>query len=389
LKSALALTAMSLSSLPKRLGTASVVVLAIAGVVAVLVAVLGMSTGIARSIAGTGRNDRAMVLRAGAGRELPSLITRTEATTIIAAAGVQRSADGKPIASAEALTLVELRLADGTPTNVPLRGVSRTEVLRPEIKIIEGRMFRPGVRELIVGSAARSQFPNLHVGGSITSREAQWEIVGTFASDGTLHDSELLCDAESLLAAYQRQVFQSVLVQLTSASALPQFKAALSADPTLQVDVFSESAYYAKLAKPLSDAFSIVAYIVGGIMAAGAVFAALSSVYAAVSQRAREIATLRAIGFGVVAVVTAVMLETLLLAVIGGSFGAILCRFGLGGRSLSTTGGGIVQLTYEMAVTWSVIGIGLGWACSIGLLAGLFPALREARRPITAGLRAI
>jgi len=389
LKSVGALTAMSFASLPRRLGTASVVVLGIGGVVAVLIAVLAMGTGIDKSIAGSGRDDRALVLRAGAGLELLSLLNRPQVTSIVDAPGIKRDQQSRPIASAEALALVELRLADGTPVNVPLRGVSRTEVLRPEITISAGRMFRPGVPEIIVGEAAQSQFRNLRVGARLKTREATWEVVGAFASSGNLRDSELLTDAGMVMSAYQRKTYQSVLVQLQSASAFAKFGAALAADPSLQVDVMRESAYYASLARPLSNSFRRLAYLVGGIMAAGALFATLSCVHAAVSSRAREIATLRALGFGAPSVVCAVILETLLLALMGGGIGVALCWLGFSGKTLSTSGGGVVQLTYTMAVTsWPIL-IGLLWASAIGVLAGLLPAVHAARQPIPTGLRAI
>jgi putative ABC transport system permease protein len=389
LKSVSALTAMSFASLPRRLGTASVVVLGIAGVVAVLIAVLAMGTGIDRSIAGSGREDRALVLRAGAGLELLSLLNRPQVTAIVEAAGVKRDQQSRPIASAEALALVELRLADDTPVNVPLRGVSRTEALRPEITISAGRMFRPGVPEIIVGQAAQTQFRNLRVGARLTTREATWEVVGAFSSSGNLRDSELLTDADMVMSAYQRKTYQSVLVQLQSPAAFANFAAALSADPSLQVDVMRESGYYASLAQPLSNSFRRLAYLVGGIMAAGALFATLSCVHAAVSSRAREIATLRALGFGAPAVVCAVILETLLLALLGGGIGIGLCWLGFSGKTLSTSGGGLVQMTYTMAVSaWPIV-IGLLWAAAIGVLAGLLPAVHAARQPIPTGLRAI
>ena len=389
LKAAAALSLMSFASLPRRASTASVVVLGIAGVVAVLIAVLAMSTGITQSIAGSGRDDRAIVLRTGAGTELVSILTLAEATAIMDAAGVKRDVQGKPIASAEPLTLVELRLADGTPANVPLRGVSRTETLRPEITLASGRMFQPGVREVIIGQTAQSQFRNLRVGSRIESREASWEVVGTFVSSGTMHDSEVLADAATVMSSYKRRALQSVLVQLQSPAAFATFKAAVAEDPTLRVDVVQESSYYASVAKPITDPLRRLAYVVGGIMAAGAMFATLSCVYVAVSSRAREIATLRALGFGATAVVFAVVLETLLLALTGGGIGVAVSWLGFGGKTLNTSGGGLVQLTYTMAVTAGPIMVGLGWAGAIGLLAGLFPAVHAARQSIPTGLRAV
>jgi len=389
IKAIAALTGMSLASLPRRMGTAAVVVLGIGGVVAVLIAVLAMGTGIDRSIAGSGRDDRALVLRAGAGLELLSLLNRPQISAIVAAPGVRRDAQQRPIASPEALALLELELPDGTPVNVPLRGVNRTEALRPEIVLSAGRMFRSGVPEVIVGEAAQSQFRGLQIGSRISAREATWEVVGTFANSGNLRDSELLTDADMVMSAYQRKTYQSVLVQLQSGAEFPKFSAALAADPSLQVDVQRESSYYAALARPLSNSFRRLAYVVGGIMAAGALFATLSCVHAAVSSRAREIATLRALGFGATAVVCAVILETLLLALAGGVIGVALCWLGFSGKTLSTSGGGVVQLTYTMAVTsWLTI-LGLLWAAAIGVFAGLLPAVHAARQPIPTGLRAI
>jgi putative ABC transport system permease protein len=388
-----AVTAMNFKSLPHRVGTSIVIVIGIAGVVAVLISVLAMSTGMLETMEHSGRDDRAIVLRNGSASESGSALGRDAARLVQDAAGVKRDSAGKPIASAESLRLVNLfRKEDGAEVNVAMRGTGpQLATLRPEIKIIQGRMFRPAVTEIIVGKAAYAEFEGLNIGDQIKTRGATWTVVGVFASNGDAHESGLMTDAETLLAADQRGGFQSVTVMLESAAAFQEFKDALTSNPALAVEVSREREYYRRQSETIGRVIYVIAYVVGGIMAIGAIFSALNTMYSAVSARLREIATLRAIGFGPTAMVMSVLAEALLLALIGGAIGAAIAWLFFNGHQVSTSGGGaaVGHLIFELSVSPTLIATGILWAITIGLIGGLFPAVRAARLPVATALRAI
>ncbi|HET9448561.1 MAG TPA: ABC transporter permease [Steroidobacteraceae bacterium] len=388
-----AVTAMNFKSLPHRVGTSIVIVIGIAGVVAVLVSVLAMSTGMLETMENSGRDDRAIVLRNGSASESGSALGRDAARLVQDAAGVKRDSAGKPIASAESLRLVNLfRKEDGAEVNVAMRGVGpQLAVLRPEIKVTQGRMFRPAVTEIIVGKAAHAEFKGLNLGDQIKTRGATWTVVGVFESGGDAHESGLMTDAETLLSADQRGGFQSVTVMLESAAAFQKFKDTLTSNPALAVDVSREREYYRRQSETIGRVIYVIAYVVGGIMAIGAIFSALNTMYSAVSARLREIATLRAIGFGSTAMVMSVLAEALLLALIGGTIGAAIAWLFFNGHQVSTSGGGAAagHLIFELSVSPALIATGILWAISIGLIGGLFPAVRAARLPVATALRAI
>lgn len=386
-------TMMNLRSLPQRVGTSLVIVIGIAGVVAVLVSVLAMSTGMIKTMKNSGRDDRAIVLRNGSASEAGSVIPRDSARLIMDEAGVKLDTDGKPIASAESMRLLNLfKQEDGAEVNVMIRGVGpKMLTLRPEVKIIEGRMFRPAVNEIIVGKSARSQFKGLAIGDKVTTRGATWTVVGVFTSGGDSHESSLFAAAETLNSADRRGGFQSVTVMLDSPAAFQKFKDSLTSNPALAVDVSREREYYERQSETIGKVISYIAYIVGGIMAVGAIFGALNTMYSAVSARLREIATLRAMGFGSTAMVMSVLAEALVLAFIGGAIGALLAWLFFNGHVVSTSGGGAAagHLIFELTVSPQLIVIGIVWACAIGLIGGLFPAVRAARLPVATALRAV
>lgn len=386
-----AVTLMNLKSVPLRLGTSLVIVIGIAGVVGVLVSVLAMSTGMVKTMKNSGRDDRVVVLRNGSTSETGSVIARNAARLILDSAGVKRDAVGNPIGSAESLRLLSLYTrGDNTEVNVVLRGVGpQVAALRPEFKLIEGRMFKPAVNEVIVGRAAARLYKGVAIGEKIITRNATWTVVGVYSSGGDSHESEAMADTETLLSAEKRSGYQSVTVMLESPAAFQKFKDALTSNPALAVDVTSEREYFAQRSKSISRVISVVAYVVGGIMAIGAIFGALNTMYSAVSARLREIATLRAIGFGATAMVVSVLAEALLLAVIGGAIGAALAWLFFNGHSVSTGGAGTGQLIFELSVSPQLVIVGILWACAIGLLGGLFPAVRAARLPVATALRAV
>lgn len=391
LRQILALTGMNLRSVPQRLGTSCVIVVGIAGVVGVLLSLLAMVVGLRQTVAGTGRPDRAIVIREGSGSEIMSSLEREAARTIMDAPGVRRSPDGKPIASAETLTLVELPKKTGTGRmNAVLRGIGPAAfALRPEMKLVEGRLFRPAVHELIVGRQAQARFEGLKLGQRVNIPGGDWRVVGVFESAGDRHESELVTDSETMLSAFRRNYFSPVIVQLESPAALERFSSALTTDPTLVVDVERESDYYAEQSRAVSRVLSVIAYVIGGIMAIGAIFAALNAMYAAVSSRSVEIATLRAVGFRAGAVVASVLAEALLLALLGAAVGSAAAWLLFDDNIVSTNFGGIGQLAFPLTVNPAMIAVGVVWACVIGAVGGLFAAIRAARLPVAETLRAI
>lgn len=385
-----AVTMMNLRSLPQRASTSLVIVIGIAGVVAVLISVLAMSTGMVRTMENTGRTDRAIVLRNGSAAEASSALARDAARLIGDASGIKRDTDGKPIISAEAMRVLTVyKREDGAEVNIAIRGVgAKSNVLRPELKIVEGRMFEPALAELIVGQAANRQFRGLNVGDTVKTREANWKVVGLYTT-GDSHESELMTDVEALISVGRRGGYQSVTAQLESAGAFTAFKDSISSNPALSVDVSRERDYYAQQSKTMTRIITIVAYVVGGIMAIGALFSALNTMYSAVSARVREIATLRALGFGAAAMVMSVLAEAVVLATIGGAIGALLAWLFFNGYEVSTTTGVGGHLIFDLAVSPQLVVVGIVWACAIGLIGGLFPAIRAARLPVATALRAV
>lgn len=385
-----AVTLMNLQSIPSRLGTSLVIVVGIAGVVGVLISVLAMAIGFSAALSHTGRPDRAIVMRGGSTSELGSTIARDNTLTILDAPGVRKTADGKPVGSAEAIVIVDLpQKGSDSGVNVTLRGIGPEGLAtRPEIHLVAGRLFKPAVRELIVGTAAAAQFKGLELGSHIAFRDSDWTVVGQFESGGDAHESELIADAETVLSAYRRNLFQSVTVLLDDVAAFDDFKAALTTNPTLSVDVKRETDYYATLSATLRKILFFVAYVVGGIMAVGALFGALNTMYSAVSARAVEIATLRALGFGATPVVISVFVEALLLSLAGGVIGAALAWVFFNGNAANTLSGNFTQLVFHLTIGPPIMALGILWACAIGMIGSLFPAIRAARLPIAVVLRA-
>jgi putative ABC transport system permease protein len=385
-----AVTAMGLRSVPQRMASSSVVVIGIAGVVAVIVSVFGMNRSMSESVAAAGRDDRAIVLRAGATSELASTLLVDAVATIKDAPGIARGGDGRAAASAEFVTAINLlRKEDGNRAGVTVRGIEpEAAALRPEVEIVAGRSFTPGLRELIVGRGAAAEFRGLEIGDEVALRDSRWTVVGVFASARNVNESTLMADAATLLSAYQRTAVNSVTVGLASVGDLEAFKTALTTNPTLSVSVERESDYYRREGEESGEFFGLVTTVVGSIMALGALFAALNTMYSAVSSRARDIATLRAIGFGAGGVVASVLIESLLLALVGALLGAAI-SWALFNGNMVTLGGGVSSLVFEMRVTPALLGLGVLWACAVGFLGGLFPALRAARVPVATALRAV
>jgi putative ABC transport system permease protein len=382
------LTLLGLRSLRERRSSAGIIVVGIAGVVGVLVSVLAMAAGFQHTLAANGRDDRVIVLRAGSDTEIGSTLTRADLDGFANLGGIARDAAGKPVASYDVVTVVNLPHADSADgRNVTLRGVSPSfAAVRPEMRVVEGRMFRPAVRELIVGTDAAEQFGAMVVGHVLHLRNADWTVVGRFTTGGDVHESELIADADTVAAAIGRPGYSSGVLRLAPGVAPDALHVAAAAQ-NLKVDVHRESDYLRAQSGGMATALNVVGRLVGVIMAIGAMFAALNSMYAAVADRRREIATLRTIGFNPGAVLTAVMVEALLLSIVGGAIGAGIAWLAFDGHRVSTMGGNFSQVVFPLEVNGALLLTGLTWACFIGLIGGFFPALHAARQNITDGLR--
>ena len=375
-------TRIGIAGLPQHWGASLVIVVGIAGVVGVLVAMLAMGEGFKATLASTGSTGSAILLRAGSQAETNSVIRRDQVPLLATLPGIARGTDGRPLASPELSQVVNLpTMAEGTDANVQFRGVGPAGwMIRPQLEIVQGRRFTPGMREIVVGTGTHQQFRGLEVGNQLKLANQLWTVVGRFKS-GDSHDSELWADADVLGPAYQRSAFQSVTVKLDGKDGLARLKAALAADPRLKLDIETTR-------EGLTRLIRILGTVIGGIMAIGAVFGALNTMYAAVAGRAREIATLRALGFRGLPVVAAVMLETMLLALLGGLLGAALAWLLFNGYTVSTLGQNFSQVVFQFRVSPELLWTGLKWALGIGLVGGLFPALRAARVPVSEALRA-
>lgn len=389
LKQFRAVLAVMLGGLGGRMESSVVTIIGIAGVVGVLVAILAMGQGFQRTLMATGRSDRAIVVSKGAVYEGSSSLTRDAALRIASSAGVRKNAQGTPIASMETLSQIRLAGNDGALRALSLRGVgTAAHDLRPEIRIIQGRMFEPGLRELIAGRSLQSQFQGLRVGDKIMLQTGPWSIVGIFAAQGGgAHESELFGDAETLRSANHRTNFQSVTVQLDGPSSYAGFAAALENDASLAVEVHREDQFYAAQSRTITRVYTSIGYFIGIVMAVGAAFSALNTMYAAVAAQSGLIATLRAVGFGAGAILGAVFSEALLLALIGALLGVGLAAFLFNGRDLGIAPGAQAQLFYAVRITPQLALQAVLFAGAIGLCGGLFPAIHAARMAVADALR--
>ena len=390
MKQVLAISALGVRTIPQRLGSSAVAVIGIAGVVVVLVSVLSIAEGFRTVLQGTGAPDRAIVMRSGSDSEMTSVLRGPDTALIEQAPGVVRD-DQRPIASAELFVIVDLpKKSTGTPANVPLRGIDQeaTEVRR-EFKLTEGKMFQFGTNEVVVGRAASRQFSGLDVGAEIRSGRMTWKVVGAFETGGSVSETEIWCDARVLQGAYQRgDSYQTVLARLESPSAFNTFKDALSADPRLSVDVQRENEYYASQSTALTSLIRIVGFGIAGLMSLGAIFTAILTMYTAVATRAREIATLRALGFSAPAIIVSVIGESLTLGLIGGVIGGAAAYLAFNGYQTSTMNfQTFSQVAFAFRVTPSLLIMGIVGSLAIGFIGGLFPAFRAARLPIPSALR--
>ncbi|MBP9142982.1 MAG: ABC transporter permease [Thermoanaerobaculia bacterium] len=383
-------TALNLRTIGERRGASLATVFGVAGVVAVFVGVLSIGEGFRATMSSGGREDVAMIMRSGNDSEMMSGLGREDTDIVKQAPGVARDAQG-PIASAELFVVINVpKRSTGTDANVPLRGVQAKALeVRGTLKIVEGRMFEPGRNEVIVGRAAQREFRGLDLGTTNRWGQNDWTVVGIFEDGGSVVESEIWSDAAVLQPAYNRgNFFQSVRAKLTSKSEFQTFKDAITTDPRLDVQVDTERDYFAGQSKGLTAIITGLGTIIAVLMGFGAVFGALNTMYSAVSARTREIATLRAIGFRSAPVVVSVLAESLVLSLVGGILGAIAAYFGFDGFQAATLNWqSFSQVAFKFAVTPKLLLIGISYAMVMGLIGGLFPAIRAARLPVTAALR--
>ncbi len=390
LRQTVSVTWMNLQTLRERLASAAVAIAGLAGVVAVLVAVLSISEGFRAALELSGAEDIAMVMRGGSTDELSSGVDQDGTRVIGDAPGVARDAAG-PMISPELYVIVNVPMrTTGTPANVPFRGVGpRAREFRDNFRITAGRNFTPGMNELIVGRGAARQFAGLDVGDDIKFGNTTWAVVGHFEDQGSVSESEIWTDVTVLQNAYKRgNTYQSVRAKLESPAALQTLKDALSSDPRVNVNARTERDFYAEQSKIMRDLVTTIGTAIALLMGAGAIFAALNTMYSAVAARTREIATLRALGFGAVPVMTSVLVEALILGALGGVIGALVAYVGFNGYTANTLNwASFSQITFAFTVTPRLMVTGIAYALILALIGGLLPGIRAARLPVTAGLR--
>jgi putative ABC transport system permease protein len=386
----IAVTGVTFRSIGQRLGSSVVAVIGIAGVVIVFVAVLSIAEGFRQTMQGTGDPRTVIVLRSGSDTEMTSGLSGEHARLISEAPGLERGPGGTH-ASPELFVIVGHPLKrTGTDANVPLRGLSEVALrVRPQLKITDGRMFRSGTNEIVVGRAASQQFAGLSVGSTVRWGESAWQVVGIFDAGGSVAESEIWCDDRVLQAAYRRgNSYQSVYARLESVDSLQTFKDALTTDPRLNVTVIREPDYFAQQSQVLQTVIRTVGFAIAGLMGLGAVFGAVNTMYSAVANRTREIATLRALGFGSGPVVISVLAEATILSIIGGMVGGALAWAGFDGYQTATMNWqSFSQVAFAFAVTPSLLVRAMLYALVMGLLGGLAPAIRAARLPVVTALR--
>ena len=377
------ITLLNIRNLPTRLGSSSVIVVGIGGVVGVLVAILAMGKGFEASLSRAGSPDRAIVLRGGANGELSSGMSA-------AAMNIVASMPEVALASGELFVIGDVpKRSNQSPANLAIRGVEAAAFdIRPEVRIVAGRRFEPGKAEIIAGRGAAAEFAGLDIGNALKLRNGEWTVVGFFEAGGSAYESEVWVDLATAQSVFRRDGVSAMRVRLESPDMLDAAAKRVAEDPRLDLELASEAEHFKRSSQTLTALITYFGYTVAAIMAIGAIFSALNTMYTAVSNRTVEIATLRALGFGASPVVISVVIEALALAVLGGIAGAGVAYFGFNGWTVSTlSGASFSQVAFDFAVTLDLMVLGLFWAVALGLIGGLFPAVRAARLPITRALR--
>lgn len=390
LKQLFAVSLINLRSLPARWDTALVVVICLAGVSGVMVSMLSMADGFAAVFDRSGRADRVIVLSTGETYEAGSSISRDQVAPLLASPGLKRLDNGKPAASLERVTMsaspLSQKSGDG---NLFMRGVSDAAwSVRPEVRIIAGRRFTPGLRELVVGRTAQGQFTGLELGNQINLSGVEWTVVGVFSAGGSSFESEAWTDVEVLMNAYHQTSYSAITALLESPNTFSVFKDAITTNPELSQSPLAEPDFYAAQGGTLGTAMRIVGWLVASIMSIGALFAAVNALYASVETRTVEIATLRALGFSSLPVVTSILAEAIVLCAGGAIIGGAVAYLLFNGHTLSTvSGASFTQIQFAFLITPALFAKGVLWSCGLGFMGGVPPMITAARLPIAEALR--
>jgi len=384
LKQTLALTATGLRSISERRGSSLVTVIGVTVVVGVLVSLLAIREGASIFSGRTSRPDSVDVISRGATSTAQSVLTRDALAVVENAPGVKHAPDGRPYVVATTFVSVDVFKKNGKRGTVYLVGFTPGAALvQSNVKIIAGRQYRPAVHEVTVADPVRRMYKNMDIGSHLTLNGTEWTIVGVFAGNDTIGDSVMRADADTVMSAFNRGTYQSANVQLESPAAFQKFKDALTTNPAVSLEVRTSAQSMKDNFGQLDTLLDFVAYFVGAVMASGAVFGALNSLYASVDARRREIATLRAIGFNSVPILLSVLIEGMVLALPGAFLGALVAWLLFNGNVVDVSG-----LIFKLTVTPHLLVISILWALAIGLIGGSLPALRAARQPVAAALRA-
>jgi len=384
-----AVTAINLKSIPQRFWLSLSTVVAIALVVSVLLSFLAMAYGFQRTLQGTGADDVAIVLRGGSQAELNSTVTREQVRLIEDGPGIAKGADGRPLVSPELYLVVDgVKRTTGTKANLPLRGIGpQGPAIRRNISLAAGRMFAPGSNEIVVGKGVIGEFEGFEPGRTVRFGTTRWTVVGVFAAGGSVFESEIWADLPVVQSLFNRNnYFQTVRAKLASPAALDALVSYADNDPRLKLDVKSEAAYFAEQTAQTSDLIQKLGWPLAIAMAFGALAGALNTMYSSVAARTVEIATLRAIGFGGTPAFVGTMAESLVLAIAGGVIGALATWLVFDGFQTSTMGASFTQVVFSFKLTPGLVLQGVMLALAVGVLGGVFPAIRAARLPIVAGL---
>lgn len=390
LQQIIAVSILNIRSIPQRIAASLVAVIGVSAVVGVFAGVLSMASGFEKTMIAAGATDAVVILRAGSTGELASAVSNEHIQIVSAAPGI-RQKDGAPMVSGELYVVVDVaKKSTNEAANVPLRGVQPGAYdIRENMSIIEGRPFEPGKNELLVGRSAQQMFKGLEVGSTVPFGLTEWAIVGVFEDDGSVSESELWADVRVIQSTYRRgNSYQTIRAKLESPQDIDALRATLAADPRIDVDVFDEREFYSTQSQAMTSFIEAIGYPITVLMAIGAIFGALNTMYSSISARGKEIATLRAIGFRPLSVLVSVIIESATLAVVGGAIGGGLAWLFFNGFTVSTlNAASFSQVVFDFAVTGELIRQGLVAAVIIGLVGGLFPAIRAVRIPVATALR--
>ncbi|HKO21308.1 MAG TPA: ABC transporter permease [Candidatus Eisenbacteria bacterium] len=380
--------AYNLRNLAARRVSTGLTALGIALVAWVFIFTLALAGGFQAALTTTGTPENAIIIRKGSTSELMSILSREAAGAIESQGEIAKATDGTPLAASELMVVWNLPRKSGTTTNVVVRGVGpKSFALRPHVKLVRGRMFRPGLDEIIVGKMVAERFRRCDVGDQLKLAGREWTVVGVFDSNGRTYDSEIWGDVELFMPVFDRPVYQSLTLRLAEPGYLAPLKKRLESDPRMDVEVDREDRFYAKQSGQLSTMLRVLGLFVTSIMSLGAIFGALNTMYAAVGTRTREIGTLRAIGFSRGAILTSFLIESVLLALLGGALGCLLAlpvrSFTTGTMSFAT----FSELAFRFQVTPGMLVAGLAFSAFMGLLGGFLPARKAATMPIVDSLR--